>query len=83
MRGKKFEYVHEGETHRLWHGIDKSPDERLFSRRLTGAGQEVIKYLKTQGIQDAEKHVTPDHGKECVFSKLPKSACQEDLLQSK
>ena len=70
MTGKKFQYAQGGKTTQLWHGIDKSPSERLVSKKLGRAAQAVRTYLATHGIED--KYVVRiDSTKGMVFTCVP------------
>ena len=52
MKGKKFQYARGGTTTQLWHGIDKSPGEKMTSRKLGRAAQATRTHLASKGVED-------------------------------
>ena len=52
MTGKKFVMQRNGQEVRLWHGIDRSPEERAFGRRISRAATLIKEHL-TSSLTEA------------------------------
>ena len=75
MKGRKFIVQREGAEVRLWHGIDRSPEERLFGKRVARASTLIKEYListlKDSTDEDIGKMVHSDAEKGAVWTKVP------------
>ena len=80
MKGKKFVYTEEGVEIKLWHGIDRSPEERSFSKKLNRAAELTRELLYSAGDiahgTDIKESVVVDSAKGIVYTKFPTKRVQ-------
>ena len=75
MKGRKFLVQQEGGEVRLWHGIDRSPEERMFGKRISRAStlikEFLISALPDSSAEEIGKMVQSDAEKGAVWTKVP------------
>ena len=75
MKGRKFLIQREGEEVRLWHGIDRSPEERMFGKCISRASTLIKEFLITalpdSSAEEIGKMVQSDAEKGAAWTKVP------------